>query len=453
MMDNLPLPFVLRMQQSLGAEWPLFQESLKQPSPVSVRNHFFKEKKWKEISGKVKWSSNGVYLPERPIFTLDPAFHAGAYYVQEASSMLLEQAVCQTIDLGRPLRVLDLAAAPGGKSTLLAELINSDSLLVANEVIRNRYQVLRYNLSKWGYAHTMSSNHDTRDFDGLSSWFDLVLLDAPCSGEGLFRKDPGAVEEWSEDAVQLCAARQRRIVADAVRLVRPGGVLLYSTCTYNEAENGANVRWIQSEFDFEPITLHLLSDWGIEAMNPGYQCFPHRVPGEGFYLAALRKKGTIGIPDRHKATSIAGWGTLSAKQAAMVQPWLRDPDSFLLLGDEQQSVRAIPHALAPWISTVATKLRRTDWGIEVGTIKGKDFIPSAELALSLHVSTSIPSVDLDCQTALHFLKKEAIAIPASISGGWVLARYEGLNLGWMKVLKDRINNYYPKNWRILMDIP
>ena len=447
----LPADFQHRMQHTLGNQWANFEKALHSPPPVSVRYHFLKEIKKQENFEKVKWSSKGVYLNERPVFTLDPALHAGAYYVQEASSMLVEAAVRQLCDLGSPLRALDLAAAPGGKSTLLADLLGMKGLLLANEVIRPRYQVLRHNLARWGYPNTCSSNHDSRDLSALGAWFDLLLLDAPCSGEGLFRKDPDAVQEWSPEALRLCTARQRRILADAAGLLRPGGILIYSTCTYHEEENAENVRWMAREFGFEEAPLDIPADWGIQEVQPGYQCYPHRVRGEGFYLACLRKVGENPRRTEDKTGKIRGWEPLPPKWLPQVGKWLAQPDEYRFFIDTQQNVRALPKPIEPWTATLSQTLYRMDWGIEVGCLKGQDLVPAPELALSLAVSKELPAVALDRTNALLFLKKETISAPHAPQG-WTLVRHQGLNLGWAKVLKDRVNNYYPKNWRILMNL-
>ncbi|MBK6947639.1 MAG: RNA methyltransferase [Haliscomenobacter sp.] len=422
------------------------------PAPVSIRYHPFKKKIREENFEQVKWCSDGVYLPERPIFTLDPTFHAGAYYVQEASSMLIEAAVRQLVDLKAPLRVLDLAAAPGGKSTLLASLISPDSLLVANEVIRNRYQTLRYNLTKWGLSNTMTSNHDSREFGGLEGWFDLVLLDAPCSGEGLFRKDPEAAREWSTDHVRFCASRQKRIFADAAGLVRPGGIVLYSTCTYNALENAGNVAWFCQEFGYDPIPLNFPGGWGIQAQEWGYQCFPHLVKGEGFFLAALRKQsGDSDKSGNLKPVRIPAWEPLAGKWMDMAKSCLEAPEAYTFYADGEGTIRAVPKALEEEVKTAAHALKRTHWGVEIGQIKGKDLIPSPALALSTAISSAFPFVEAGKQTALKFLKKEQVELPGA-PNGWTLLRYQGLNLGWVKIMDRRTNNYYPKEWRILMEV-
>lgn len=439
------------MQAQLGPEWPDFLAALSAPAPVSVRLHVLKNKKWQDNFNGVKWCSNGVYLPERPVFTLDPAFHAGAYYVQEASSMLTGAAVRQLFPSNTGLRVLDLAAAPGGKSTLLAEWLAPDSLLVANEVIRSRFQTLQYNLIKWGYPNYLVSNHDSRDFAPLEGWFDLVLLDAPCSGEGLFRKDPGAMEEWSPANVQLCSARQRRILAEAAALVRTGGILLYSTCTYNQEENARNAAWLMEQYGFQHVALDWPPDWGIQTAEAGYQCYPHRVQGEGFYLAALRKTACTAAKSLAKNPKFPGWEAVPAQLAQLAGQWLDIPGNYRLFSDKHGHIRAIPKAVETRAAEAANVLRRNDWGLELGQLKGKDFIPSPSLALSNAIRPDLPGVELDKTTALRFLKKESIELPGA-SAGWLLMRYQGLNLGWAKVLPNRVNNYYPREWRILMAI-
>lgn len=446
---SLPEPFVQQMNQILGAEQlQLFQQALNSPSPVSIRENNLKGFKWKENFGKVKWNSNGVYLSRRPNFTLDPTFHAGAYYVQEASSMLIAAAIEQLLDVSKSLKVLDLCSAPGGKSTLLASLLTPNSFLLANEVIKSRYQILKYNLAKWGSPNSHSCNHDARDFSRLPNFFDLILVDAPCSGEGLFRKDEGAISEWSGANVQLCSQRQKRILAEAVKSLSPGGVLIYCTCTYNSSENSENANWLTDHFDLELAPLSFPESWGIVPRKPGWQCYPHLVQGEGFYLVALRKKGT-GRSRKIGAKGFKKLQKLSKKEAEMVKPWIDQGQSINLFKNEFGVVRAILNQNLEDAYEVARLLSRLSMGTIVGSIKHKDFIPSPELALSLLVSSECPALELDRQQALHFLSKEPIPLSTNPQG-WHLVKYKGLNLGWIKGLKNRINNYYPKEWRIRM---
>ncbi|WP_225979924.1 RsmB/NOP family class I SAM-dependent RNA methyltransferase [Pseudobacter ginsenosidimutans] len=248
------------------------------------------------VSGKIPWTDNGYYLQERPFFTFDPLLHAGAYYVQEASSMFVEQAMRQTLDLNQSLRVLDGCAAPGGKSTHLQSLISADSLLVSNEVIKSRASILEENLVKWGGANVMVTNNDPADFSSLENFFDVLVIDAPCSGSGLFRREPEAIAEWSPHAVQLCSQRQQRILADYYPSLAEDGTLIYSTCSYSQEEDEQIIDWLLNNFELESLPLQLQADWNIvEVQSPerkgsGYRFFPDQVKGEGFFLAAFRKK-------------------------------------------------------------------------------------------------------------------------------------------------------------------
>ncbi len=444
----LPPPFLSQMRDQLGAELPAFLEAMAAPPPVSIRWNSYKKINWEENLEGVKWYNNGVYLPERPSFTLDPRFHGGAYYVQEASSMLIAAAVGQLIDSAAgPLRALDLCAAPGGKSTLLADVLPEGSFLLCNEVIRQRYQVLQYNLAKWGSAHTHLSQHDSADFGGLEGFFDLVLLDAPCSGEGMFRKDPGAIGEWSPEQVAHNAARQRRIIAAAAPLLRPGGILLYSTCTYNDAENSDNVAWMCKELDMEFVPLDFPADWQIAARPMGYQCYPHRVRGEGLFLAGLRRSG--GQPHQGKARGYKKLTPLPKAQQAILNAWLANPDQYAYWTTPDGTVRAVLAAQLTDSQLVDNALKNWATGFEVGEIKGKDFIPSPALAFSRALSPQISQAPLDAAEAMRFLRKEDLRL-SPIPQGIRLATYESLGLGWFKGLPNRINNYYPVNWRVMM---
>lgn len=216
---------------------------------------------------KVSWSTHGYYLSERPSFTLDPFFHAGAYYVQEASGMFLEQAIRQTIDLSRSIKVLDLCAAPGGKSTLIESLISDKSLLVSNEVIKSRASVLEENITKWGAQNAIVTNNDPVSFKWLDNYFDVIVVDAPCSGSGLFRKDAKAIDEWSEDNVQLCSQRQQRILADVYPALKKDGILIYSTCSYSSEENECISDWLLDSFAVASVQLSVRNDQGAEYGN------------------------------------------------------------------------------------------------------------------------------------------------------------------------------------------
>ncbi|HWA34598.1 MAG TPA: RsmB/NOP family class I SAM-dependent RNA methyltransferase, partial [Cyclobacteriaceae bacterium] len=280
------------MRASLGDHFRDFLSALEESPPVSIR---INPAKIADHPGKqVPWSTFGRYLPERPAFTLDPWLHGGAYYVQEASSMFLEHALRQSVNLNQSVNILDLCAAPGGKSTHLLSLMSKDSLLVSNEVIRSRAGILAENIQKWGNPNVIVTSNDPAHFRRLTGFFDAIILDAPCSGEGLFRKDPAALSQWSSKNVELCELRQRRILHDVWAALKPGGTIIYSTCTYNEHENIGNMQWIKKEFDPDFIELKIPASWKIETLMRegavGYQLYPHNVNGEGFFLSVIKKK-------------------------------------------------------------------------------------------------------------------------------------------------------------------
>ena len=449
MRSSLPEKFLQRSQSDLGTDYHAFIASLNEPAPVSIRLNSKKNIKNTpaEVKAPVAWHPQGRYLVERPVFTLDPLFHAGGYYVQEASSMFVYQAFQQVVDTAKSLKVLDLCAAPGGKTTLLADMLNEESLLVANEVIKGRVGILKENLQKWGYTNYLVANHDAEEFVELEGFFDAVLVDAPCSGEGLFRKDPDASSHWSEEAVQTCSLRQRRILQAAAMTVAPKGVLLYSTCTYNASENTDNVAWLVKNHDFELIELDISNFPGVTPSGGGYQFYPHKTTGEGFFLAALRKKGG----DEDYPTVKIKLNKASAKQVEDLGQWLQNPGKFSFYVKKEGGIVAIPKAVEGAYSTVMKALFKRSSGLELGEFKGKDFVPSHALALSMEHNEDLPKLELTKENALLYLKKEAFEHSATTTG-WHLVCHEGLGLGWAKVIGERVNNYLPKEWRIRMDL-
>ena len=446
---TLPTAFIAQMRELLGPDLPAFLEALSRPAPVSVRRNFQKLKKWRENFEGVKWNNDGVYLDQRPVFTLDPLFHAGAYYVQEASSMLISAALRGIRLETESPTVLDLCAAPGGKSTLLASELPEGRFLVCNEVIGSRYQVLIYNLVKWGQAGVHASQADSRHFAPLAGFFDLVLADAPCSGEGLFRKDPRAIAEWSPAHTDFCAGRQRRILGEAAQLVRPGGFLLYSTCTYNTKENQENARWTAENLDMDFIPLEIPPDWGVIQTEWGAQCFPHRVRGEGFFLACFQKKGGKALQDPAKGWK--NWLPVPKAVQSALNEWIEPDSSMVYFQTGQGEIRIIRESELAKAQLLDNKLQRFLPGQAVGIFKGKDFIPAPELALNTGINWKFPRASLSREEALIYLKKGAL--PGNFPQGWFAVEYEGLPLGWAKGLNNRVNNYYPKEWRIIMDIP
>lgn len=395
----------------------------------------------------VPWSSFGYYLDKRPSFTFDPLFHAGTYYVQEASSMFLELVCRQLIDLSRPQRVLDLCAAPGGKSTLLQSLLSPDSLLVSNEVIKSRVSVLQENMIKWGAANTVVTNNDPRDFQRLENYFDVIVVDAPCSGSGLFRRDPEAIGEWSPANVGLCWQRQQRILTDCWPALRQDGILIYSTCSYSREEDEDVQDWLMTECNATSCRLQLEPEWNIvetTGKNVGYRFYPHRLKGEGFFIAAVRKNdgATFTTPRRLSQPEKP-----AKKDQEIIRSWIQ-PANPLGLFTHQEQVHALPESRLTDIAILQSALYLKEAGITLGQVTAKDFIPDHHLAMSTIVHPDMPALSVDREQALHYLRKEELHA-GTTRRGWTLVRYEGRDLGWIKVLPQRANNYYPKEWRIL----
>lgn len=449
---TFPLEFEKRAREQVGSTWDEFFDVHTKPSPVSIRLNRRKvgEDVLSMLTGntdykKIAWADNGYYLGARPSFTLDPVFHAGAYYVQEASSMLLEQAVRQTLDGAENQRVLDLCAAPGGKSTHLLSLITESSLLVSNEVIRSRASVLAENILKWGYSNTLVTNSDPEDFQRLKGYFDLIVVDAPCSGEGLFRKDRQAMNEWSVENANLCSSRQQRIVHDVWPALKENGVLIYCTCTYNPEENQENIKRLLTEHEAEIIPLQLEDSWGVRQLDIGYQCFPHQMKGEGFYLAVIRKKEAQSVVRLHNSKPVFSRPT---KVNTPYQQWLTDPS----LGYVQfkDFILTAPEHLLKEMEFISAQFKIITAGTTIGTIKHSKVIPDHGLAMSIHLSKeTIPVVSVTKEEAITYLRKD-IFWREGLTKGFSIIEYEGVSLGLVNVLDNRLNNLYPSEWRIRM---
>lgn len=406
-------------------------------------------------SAKIPWCTYGLYLPERPAFIFDPLIHAGAYYVQEASSMFLEQALMQTTDTSQPLRVLDLCAAPGGKSTLLQSLISADSLLVSNEVIKSRAAILEENSIKWGGANVVITNADPAAFAKLENFFDVIVIDAPCSGSGLFRREPEAIAEWSEHNVQLCYHRQQRILADVFPALKEGGVLIYSTCSYSKEEDENMGDWLMDAFTVHSLPLKTEAEWGIVETQSdkhrtyGYRFFPDKVKGEGFFISCFRKQegtgNSVRIPKRPALQKA------SKNETAIIQPWLQT-DSGMQLWKQKEDLFAFPQQLEKELLTIVDNVYVRRAGTTIGKIAGNDLVPDHALAVSTLVNGSIVAVTLKKEEAIQYLRRDEVSITTG-QKGWTLVQFEQFNLGWIKVLQNRINNYYPQGWRILKRAP
>lgn len=439
-----PPGFESRIRQS-RPDAEQFLASLQHDPVWSVRLHPRRIGHQLTLAEHVPWCNGGYYLSEKPLYTLNPFFHAGHFYPQEASSLFLDYALRHLHNqLPDAPRVLDLCAAPGGKSSLVASFLDGKGLLVSNEVIRSRAWILRENMVKWGYANTVVTQNDPADFGRLSGFFDLMVVDAPCSGEGMFRKDKGAVQEWSVENTVLCAGRQRRILMDAWDALKTGGFLIYSTCTFSPDENELNMQWLQQQQSVRWVKLPVDPQWEIAEVDPvGYGFYPHRSRGEGFYMAIAQKMDgpSDWSPRKEKSKS----------SPDAPREWLANTDSMKIVAWNSQVV-AMPANQAAAVAQIQQTCHILHAGVVLGEPSRKGFLPAAELPFSLEVAPlAFPQVDISVPDALSYLKGNWTAgTPAA--GGWNLVVCRGARLGFVKAIGHRMNNYFPKEWRIRMNI-
>jgi 16S rRNA C967 or C1407 C5-methylase (RsmB/RsmF family)/NOL1/NOP2/fmu family ribosome biogenesis protein len=396
---------------------------------------------------RVAWCPNAFYLNSRPSFTMDPLFHAGAYYVQEASSMFIHHLISSVLQSKTGLMALDLCAAPGGKTTLLSSMPHF-RLVLANEIIQSRVPVLQENTIKWGERHVFVSNNDPADFEKMAALFDLVLVDAPCSGSGLFRKDAAAMDEWNPGLVSFCSARQKRILSSAMHSVVEGGYLLYSTCSYSKEENEDNLDHIMDSGLFESIAVDVPDEWNVvQSVSAfkkanGYRFYPSKVRGEGFFCALFQKTGTSYTSHQH----VAGKLDL-VKPPSVLEDWIIS-SSQLQFFKKDNELFAVDEINLPAILQFKDALRLRRSGLRLGAEIRADLIPDHELSMSNLLSENVPVLDLSFEEAIAFLRKDTIDKEGS-GKGWSLARFKGIGLGWVKLVQGRVKNHYPMSWRIL----
>ena len=410
---QLPSEFISYTSKLFGPQrWQTFEQAFNETAPSSIRFNPFKYNGEILFEGttQIPWCKHGYWLPKRPNFTLDPLFHAGIYYVQEAGSMFLDHVLREHIST--PVTALDLCAAPGGKSTLMRAALPAGSMLISNEPDRRRANILLENMLKQGHPDVLVTHNLPHEFAKTDLVFDVILTDVPCSGEGLFRRDESAVSEWSVQNVHFCQERQRKILQDIWPRLRAGGLLIYSTCTFNTCENEENIRWMMQELGAEILPVSMQTDWQITGSllpnfnQPVYRFIPGITNSEGLFIALLRK-------------------TSAGPQQATLPKSLR----------EQTKRYRFLHLLSD--------------GIAAPEQKGKELIPTTEQALSIvPLKSEYPHVELSLEQAQRYLHREALLLPPTAPRGFVLVTYQGYPLGFMKNLGDRANNLYPKNWSI-----
>jgi len=439
--------FIKRLSSQKHIDSESLIKSLNEPSPVSIRINPFKWNYEPVEATKVSWAENGYYIEKRPSFTLDPLFHSGCYYPQETSSMFIEQVFKQLVNEKNQLRVLDLCAAPGGKSTHLSTLIGKEGMLVANEVIRSRASILTETLTKWGTGNVLVTQNDPSAFSRLEGYFDIILVDAPCSGEGMFR-DEVARNNWSEANANLCAERQKRILNDVWKSLKQNGLLIYCTCTFNTSENEKIVEWLVENRPAEIVSLDIEKFPEITPVdNKGYSFLPYKTKGDGFFLSVLKKK------EEAKPIKTGRMKTTEFKPTDKERDLIKNLSftSEDRLFKSANEIWALPCSYDDY-NLLNQNLKIIKSGVKLATIKQNDAIPSHDLTLSVDMlKNEFHEIELDYKDAISFLKRDSLNIPTS-KQGWIILKYKGINLGWAKNIGSRINNYYPVEWRIRMDV-
>ncbi len=448
-MIQFPSDFVNQIQAIYKEESEDFLKGIEKDPSTSIRINTNKNTTNK-LSNPIPWCEDAFFLKERPFFTLDPTLHAGGYYVQDASSMFIKH-IIKNIKPEYPVRVLDLCAAPGGKSTLLASCLDENDLLVANEVIKSRAQILKENLQKWGFPNVIVTSSDPSQYTDLEDFFDIILVDAPCSGEGLFRKDKDAMNEWSLDNINLCSQRQQRIIADIWPSLANNGFLIYSTCTFNDIENEGNLKWITENNEATPIQIPIEPSWNITETHInegfGYKFLPHKVSGEGFFVAVFQKNDgdDYALPKKIKNPQ---FDFVPKKQQTDLTPLLIDGASFEFF-NAHDGIYAIKQELYPYLNALAKHAYVILPGIEIGELTPKGIKPGHGLALSTALNkNAFQKLELTYSQAISYLKKEEFNIESSENKSWILLTYKDLPIGFGKIIGNRFNNYYPKEWRI-----
>ncbi len=441
---KLPEEFINQLRDLLPDEWEALAEAITTTEPsVAVRVNSARGVGVPERCRCVPWCGEGFYLNDRPSFTFDTDWHAGRYYVQDASSMFITHVIRQFIH--EPVRYLDLCAAPGGKTTAAIQALPARSLTVANEIVPPRARVLADNVIRWGKPRCVVTSNAPASLGKMTHFFDVIAADVPCSGEGMMRKDDEAVAQWSLALVEQCAQRQREILADVWQALRPGGLFIYSTCTYNRQENEQIADFIVNELGATSLQVPIESDWNIHPAIGGschcYRFMPHRVDGEGLFMAAFRKDGDGSRQDVRVKEKTA------KKSDEIGKDWLAVPDEYVI--DQQGDIyTAVPQDIRRGVAALRSSLNVLHAGVELATVMGRKTVPHHALAMSTaRAADAFPICEVDYSTALRYLRGESIAIDGP--RGHVLVAHQGAVLGFVNNLGNRANNLYPKPQRIL----
>lgn len=467
-MTTLPPSFEAYTRQLMGPElYARLERGLTEEPTTSIRLNPFKAMLTPATieamaeQGQalpIPWCAEGCYLDSRPNFTFDPLFHAGLYYVQEASSMFVAHVLRQLIHT--PVLMLDLCAAPGGKTTAARAALPEGSLLFANEPTRLRASVLSENVQKFGHPDMVVTHNFPADYQKSGMIFDVVLADVPCSGEGMFRKDATAIDEWSPQHVEKCRQLQRSIIEDIWPCLAEGGLLIYSTCTFNAHEDEENANWIAETLGADFIAIDTHKEWNITGSltdgHPMYRFIPGKTRGEGLFMAVLRKHGSAA---NALDTALATTKRTSRKRhqdkgksqknndtTTLVAQWL---NGQFMVSNHGGHLVAIPQHWHAIYEEAYNKLHILHAGVGLGWEKGKDLVPDASLALSIRCNKhAFPRTEVSYADAIRFLRKEAVTLPLDTPRGLVVLTYHGHALGFVKNIGNRANNLYPQEWKV-----
>jgi 16S rRNA C967 or C1407 C5-methylase (RsmB/RsmF family)/NOL1/NOP2/fmu family ribosome biogenesis protein len=445
-MHPLPEAFVERIKSQFPDCAESFLNSIDAQPRSSVRLNKARNEVAFIDASPIPWNDDGLFLSDRPKYTLDPRFHAGCYYPQESSSMVLQWVLKHCVRTDHRLDALDLCAAPGGKSLILSDYLKGNGRLVANEMVRSRAHILQEVLMKWGADNVVVTNNRPADFTRSGMQFDLLLVDAPCSGEGMFRKDVQARDEWNPQSAEMCSVRQREILDNVLPVLREGGVLIYSTCTFAGEENEEIIQHLLASGEFETLRWPVPKEWNLDVLDEqgvyAMRFLPHQAPGEGFFIAAL-KRISPSNPKRVKPKAV--FAPLQSADLTVIRSMGLSTDRMVLApdGDIYRSSFSMQE-----LNEMASSLYLLYPGLHMGRIVRNELLPAHGLALACNELPVEGCLDLDLDRALAYLRGESVEVTAK--SGWHRVAFEGSVLGWIKVIGNRINNYYPKEWRVKM---